>query len=118
MDTKRIFDLIQDKTCSICLETIIYQDSFITEPCVHIFHKNCIKSCKKSRCPLCNQKMTNLNPDSSTVSVLNATISSDPRPPISAKLLPTRTKLKGNDGRIWMVLLSEFKGKQWNASWY
>jgi len=43
------------KECVICMEKFIKNDEIITLPCIHMFHKNCIKNWldRSNICPIC-----------------------------------------------------------------
>jgi hypothetical protein len=44
--------------CHICIETLKEKDEGLTLPCLHVFHKNCIKKwlCEeKVTCPVCRK---------------------------------------------------------------
>ena len=54
------------KNCVICLEDFKNHDKAIILPCIHLFHKNCIKNWlkKKNTCPICKFKLTGSNIES------------------------------------------------------
>lgn len=57
---KRLFNLIIDKECSICYNQVSIKDYYITKPCIHLFHNECvINSFKitKNKCPYCNTQV-------------------------------------------------------------
>ena len=43
------------KQCSICMENYAKNEEIATLPCIHMFHKNCIKTWLETRniCPIC-----------------------------------------------------------------
>ena len=51
------------KNCVICLEDFKNREKAIILPCIHLFHKNCIKSWlkKNNSCPICKFKLTRDN---------------------------------------------------------
>ena len=51
------------KNCVICLEDFKNSEKAIILPCIHLFHKNCIKSWlkKNNSCPICKFKLTRDN---------------------------------------------------------
>ena len=53
----------EKKNCVICLEDFKNRDKAIILPCIHLFHKNCIKSWLKGHnsCPICKFKLTGSN---------------------------------------------------------
>lgn len=54
---ERIFNLIVDKECSICYDKVCKKDRFITKPCLHLFHIECMDNYSKfnkQKCPYCN----------------------------------------------------------------
>ena len=56
----------EKKNCVICLEDFKNHDKAIILPCIHLFHKNCIKNWlkKKNTCPICKFKLTGSNIES------------------------------------------------------
>ena len=55
----------EKRNCVICLEDFKNGDKAINLPCIHLFHKDCIKSWLKKNncCPICKYKIdqNNLN---------------------------------------------------------
>ena len=53
----------EKKNCVICLEEFKNKDKAIILPCIHLFHKNCIKNWlkKQNSCPICKFKLTGEN---------------------------------------------------------
>ena len=53
----------EKKNCVICLEDFKNHDKAIILPCIHLFHKNCIKNWlkKNNTCPICKFKLTESN---------------------------------------------------------
>ena len=53
----------EKKNCVICLEDFKNGDKATILPCIHLFHKNCIKSWLKTQncCPICKYKLTRSN---------------------------------------------------------
>ena len=51
------------KNCVICLEDFKNREKATILPCIHLFHKNCIKSWlkKNNSCPICKFKLTREN---------------------------------------------------------
>ena len=51
-------DLEIDDQCSICLDELSIDEKVIILPCVHYFHKSCIKQwlSRKTYCPICASK--------------------------------------------------------------
>ena len=56
----------EKKNCVICLEDFKNGENVINLPCIHLFHKNCIKDCLKNQnsCPICKFKLTEENMNS------------------------------------------------------
>ena len=55
----------EKRNCVICLEDFKSGEKATLLPCVHLFHKNCIKSWLKSKnnCPICKFELTRANID-------------------------------------------------------
>ena len=53
----------EKKNCVICLEDFKNGENVINLPCIHLFHKNCIKNWLKNQnsCPICKFKLTKEN---------------------------------------------------------
>jgi len=49
----------ENKKCVICQYDFINNDTVIYLPCIHFFHKNCIKTwfTNSSKCPICQFKI-------------------------------------------------------------
>ena len=56
----------EKRNCVICLEDFKNGDKATILPCIHLFHKNCIKSWLKAQncCPICKFKLTRSNMNS------------------------------------------------------
>ena len=56
----------EKKNCVICLEDFKNGDKATILPCIHLFHKNCIKNWLKTQnsCPICKYKLTRSNMNS------------------------------------------------------
>ena len=48
---------MEEETCCICIETD-YIENFITTPCNHLFHKECLNKIIRPYCPLCKKNLT------------------------------------------------------------
>jgi hypothetical protein len=59
--TLRIYNLLEDHGCPICISDVSPEHAYITDKCVHLFHKKCIIEHFKysTRCPTCNTENTN-----------------------------------------------------------
>ena len=53
----------EKRNCTICLEDFKNKDKALILPCIHLFHKNCIKNWlkKQNNCPICKFKLTRSN---------------------------------------------------------
>lgn len=57
----RLYNLITDKECPICYNQVSEKDYYITKPCIHLFHNECINNSlkiTKNKCPYCNTTIT------------------------------------------------------------
>ena len=54
-----------NKSCMICLEEFKSKEKVVALPCLHLFHKKCIKKWmeRKKECPVCKFELTRENID-------------------------------------------------------
>ena len=81
-------DFFFENQCSICLENIKKEDSYKSDSCGHIFHKNCLKQWINSSqsidydesksvnqtCPLCRSKMNTIETGFKTINLIDMTL--------------------------------------------
>ena len=52
-----------NRSCTICLEDFVVNEKVVALPCLHYFHKKCIKKWmeRKKECPICKFELTQEN---------------------------------------------------------